>query len=134
MKTKMYLLLFALGVAMTSCDTYNYIHYTIENKTEDSIKCTYTYGENFFDNQPSDTTVFLYGNQIDTIFIFTQISPSVYDPEYGDIMFYLINIEILRLRDSTTINKDATLRNNWYYRETGKNSALMEFEINDSDF
>ena len=131
---KVYLFLITLGVILTSCDKYNYIHYTIENNTEDSIKCSYFFGRSYFDGQGTDTTIFLKGNQKDTLFIFTQISPSVYDEERGEKMIYIINVDILRLKDSAMIKKDVTLRKNWRYRETGKNSALMEFEINDGDF
>ena len=134
MKIKVYLFLITLGVILTSCDRYNYIHYTVDNQTKDSIRFSYSFGESYFDNQATDTTIFLKGNQKDTIFVFEQISPSVYDPEDGDKMIYIINVDILRLKDSTKIKKDVTLRKNWNYRETGKNSALMEFTINDGDF
>jgi hypothetical protein len=134
MKTKVYLFLVALGVILTSCDRYNYIHYTIENTTEDSIKCTYSFGESYFDNLATDSAIYLKGNQKDTIFIFEQISPTVYDPEGGNKMIYIINLDILRLKDSVMIKKDVTSRKNWIYRESGKNSALLEFTINDNDF
>jgi hypothetical protein len=134
MKIKVYLFLIILGMIFTSCDKENFIHYTMENKTEDSIKCVYSFGESYFDNQAKDKTIFLKGNQKDTLFIFTQISPGVYDPEDGKKMIYIINVDILRLKDNTMIKKDVTLRKNWNFRKTEKNSALMEFEMNDSDF
>jgi len=58
----------------------------MENKTEESIKCVYSFSESFFDNQAKDKTIYLKGNQKDTLFIFNQISPGVYDPEDGKKM------------------------------------------------
>ena len=84
MKTKAFLFLITFGMIITSCDKYNYIHYTMENKTEDSIKITYSFVKSYFDTQATDTTVFLKENQKDTLFIFEQISPTVYDPEEGE--------------------------------------------------
>ena len=122
------------GLLLVSCDTYNYIHYTVENNTNDSLQLTYTFGDSYFATQATDTTVILPGNRTDTLFIFVQISPSVYDPEDGDHMIYISNTEIMRLRDGMKIKKDVTLRKNWHFIETGKNSALMQFTINENDF
>ncbi|MEX0965816.1 MAG: hypothetical protein WD077_01150 [Bacteroidia bacterium] len=133
-KIKLYLSLIILGALLTSCDRYNYIHYTAENKTADSIKFTFSFGKFFSDLHPTDTTIILKSNQKDTLFIFTQISPSVYDAENETKMVYIFNTEVIRLHDSLLIKKDVSLRKNWNYRETGRNAAVMEFVINDADF
>ena len=134
MKISIFILLVSLGIAFISCDRQNLIHYTVENKTGDSIKFIYSFGENYFDNQATDTTIVLKSNQKDTIFTFTQISPSVYDPEDGNTMIYIIHVDVTRLRDHAKIKKDASLRKNWIYRETGRNEAIMAFTITDADF
>lgn len=134
MKTKAFLFLITFGMIITSCDKYNYIHYTMENKTEDSIKITYSFVKSYFDTQATDTTVFLKENQKDTLFIFEQISPTVYDPEEGDKMIYIFNVNTIKLKDNTNIKKDISQRKNWIFKETGKNAALMELTINESDF
>lgn len=134
MKTKTFLFLVALAAIMTSCDVYNRVLYTVENETGDSILLSYSYRVNYFDNQPSDTTIILKGNQKDTILVFGQTSPAVYDPESEGKMMYIINADALRLKDSTKIRKDMYLRNSWNFTKTGKNAATLELLIKEDDF
>jgi hypothetical protein len=134
MKTRVCIFMLCLGMIIVSCDTYNYIHYTVQNNTMDSIRLKYFFADNYFTTHAIDTSIILKGDQKDTIFIYTLISPFVYDPEEGDKMINITNVDILRLRDSAKMIKDVTLRKNWIYKETGRNSALMELNIKDTDF
>jgi hypothetical protein len=134
MKTRAFIVMICLGMVIGSCDTYNYIHYTVQNNTRDSLRLKYLFADNYFSTHATDTSIILKGDQKDTIFIYTLISPFVYDPEEGDKMFNITNLDIMRLRDSAKMTKDVTLRKNWIYKETGRNSALMELNIKDTDF
>lgn len=123
-----------LGLIFTSCDEYNFIHYVAKNKTNDSIKLSYSFGESYFDDKASDTSILLIPYQTDTLFIFEEISPSVYDKETSDNMIFIFNTKAIRLKDTMELKKDLTIRKNWKYYETSDHSAVIEFEITDNDF
>jgi hypothetical protein len=106
----------------------------MENDSQDSVKVKYFFGDSFFDTEGTDSLIYLKSHQKDTLFIFEQISPRVYDKENGDIIRYIINVDIIRLSDSAKLKKDVTLRNNWKFVVTGDHSALMEFRFDNSDF
>jgi hypothetical protein len=133
MKTKAPLLLIMLFLG-ASCDTYNFIYYTMENNTASSIAVKCSFIDNFMDFPTTDTLIFLSSHQSDTLFTFEQISTAVYNPESNEDMTNIRDIIIKRLPDSTLIKKEANSRENWEYYETGKHSALMKFLINDIDF
>jgi len=134
MRTKIFYLFFLIIIFLASCDTDNYIHYIVENNTNDSVSIKYTFVDNFMFDHPVDSIVMLKSYQLDTIFTFIQISPSVYNPENGDKMNFIKNVQIIRLSDKVLIKKDMILRENWNYSETGKHSAVMKFVINNIDF
>lgn len=133
MKIKSLVLAFVI-FSLSSCDTYNYIYYTVNNETDDSVLIRSTFYDNYFDTQATDSLILLKGHQIDTLFTFLQISTSVYNPEENLNMTYIKNITIKRLPDYAVIKTDASLRKNWLFNETDKNSAIMMFFINESDF
>jgi hypothetical protein len=134
MRIKLFLSLMTLGLILISCDDYNYVHYTVYNKTGDSIKFSYSFDESYSDNQKTDTSIILKEYQKDTLFIFLFISSGVWDPEDCEKMIYISNMDIMRLNDSSKILKDVSLRRNWKYTETGRYSANMELVIRNIDF
>jgi len=117
-----------------SCDKYNDVSYIVENQTSDSLKLKFDYSKDYYGIETGDTIMFLAGNSKKEIFIHTVISPQVYNPETEDYMLYIVNFDILRLRDSSMFLKDVTLRKNWIYQEIDDNYAEIRFEVNDSDF
>ena len=132
---KVRLLLFVcLMIGFVSCDYENDVYYLVENNTQDCVRLSYSYAANYFDYNTTDTSIVLSPYQKDTIFVYTQISPSVYNPESKSRMINVLFDNIIRLRDSAYIQKDASLRKNWDYFVTGKYSAVLEFVIEDTDW
>jgi hypothetical protein len=123
-----------LGIILPSCDRYNFIHYTVKNNTNDTLLLTYSFADSYFTTHASDTSIFVKAKQVDTLFIYSLISPYVYDPENESTMIYVSNLNIVRLRDNARIRKEVSIRKNWIYKETGRNSANLEFIINNTDF
>jgi hypothetical protein len=123
-----------LGVILGSCDRYNFVHYTVQNNTSDSLLLTYSFADSYFTTHAKDTSIFVKGNHVDTLFIYSLLSPYVYDPENQGSMIYVSNLSIVRLRDNARIRKEVCIRKNWIYKETGRNSANLEFIINNTDF
>jgi hypothetical protein len=132
---KIRLLLFVcLMIGFVSCDYENDVYYLVENNTQDSVRLDYSYTSNCIHSDTPDTSIILSPNQKDTIFVFTLISPFVYDPEDGNHMMNVLFDNIIRLRDNVSLQKDMSLRKNWNYVETGKYSAVLECEIDDNDW
>ena len=133
MKKRM-LLFVCLMIGLVSCDNVNDVYYVIENNTQDSIRLNYSYTTNCINSSTPDTSIILSPNQKDTIFVFTLISPSVYDPEDGTHMTNVLFDNIIRLSDNASLQKDISLRKNWNYVETGKYSAILECVLDDNNW
>ena len=134
MKKLNFIFLLFFILTFISCDKYNDVSYIVENQTSDSLKLKFDYSKDYYGIETGDTIMFLAGNSKKEIFIHTVISPQVYNPETEDYMLYIVNFDILRLRDSSMFLKDVTLRKNWIYQEIDDNYAEIRFEVNDSDF
>lgn len=61
-------------------------------------------------------------------------SSTVFNPELADTMNHIYGIELVRLSDHVRIKKDIQLRKNWEYIKKGRNIAVLELVISDSDF
>jgi len=131
---KRLLLFVCLLIGLISCDNVNDVYYLVENNTQDSVRLNYSYTTNCINSNTPDTSIILSPNQKDTIFVFTLISPSVYDPEDGPRMTNVLFDNIFRLSDNASLQKDISLRKNWNYVETGKYAAVLECVIDENDW
>jgi len=133
MKTYLILITFLILI-LTSCDEYNYVSYIVDNQTSDSLKLDFKYSADFLGIETGDTVIFLGGISETVLFVHSVISPSVRDPEKGEKMIYVADFDIIRMKDSSEVSKDVTLRKNWIYNEIGEHTAEITFSINDTDF
>jgi hypothetical protein len=133
MKTYLIFLTF-LALTFVACDIYNDVSYIVSNQTSDSLKLDFKYSEDYFGINTGDTIICLQGHSETVLFVHSVISPRVYNPETEEKMLYIADFDIIRIKDSSLILKDVTLRKNWDYQELGKHAAEITFLIDDSDF
>jgi len=125
---------FLLLAFLISCDYPNHIHYTVVNKTNDSLSLRYSYRTSFLSDEIKDSAFVILENQEDTLFTLRMTSSTVFNPELADTMNHIYGIELVRLSDHVRIKKDIQLRKNWEYIKKGRNIAVLELVISDSDF
>jgi hypothetical protein len=119
---------------LISCDYPNQIHYTVANKTKDSLVLKFTYRTIFLGNEIKDTAVVVLENQEDTLFTLGMTSSIVFNPELADTMNHIYGIDLVRLSDHVRIKKDIQQKKNWEYIKKGRNIAVLKLIVNDPDF
>jgi hypothetical protein len=131
---KCYVLNILVLALLFSCDYPNQIHYVVSNKTNDSLAVKFTYKTIFLNENSKDSLIVIFRNREDTLFTVGMTSSSVFNPELTDTMENISGIDLFRLSDHVHIKKDIQLKKNWEFIRKGRNEAVLELVINESDF
>jgi uncharacterized membrane protein len=126
------ILFLLLSIFLSSCDTGNFVDYTVINSTSGTVKITYNKIITT-DSSGKDTTIYLRPNQkqiIDTAVLFAS---SVFNPESRDTIMEL-PVFIASLNDTLPSTVNVKKMTYWNYHYISRHHAELVINLYDSLF
>ena len=123
-----------MSLVLSSCDRNVYIRYVVSNDSDSSIVVHYRGPDSTIVIHRPDSTVIVVAGKSQELFVRSDFSNRVYDPEYeSDTLWYVPYLEILR-PDGTRLTKDYHLSKYWNYEAQSAASATKTAHVSAADF